>query len=113
MKLPDEPRPVPAGMSASVVISSCGVRRSHQPHRLADDRVLHLVDASTCSSFEYLRIMPGVHGRCDRDVDVLVDRRGDQEAAVLAVVRRQVGAAAAERDPERAARDDHRSGALV
>ena len=28
VKLPDEPRPVPAGMSASVVISICGVRNS-------------------------------------------------------------------------------------
>ena len=43
----------------------------------------------------------------DRDVDVLVDRRRDEEAAVLAVVRRQVGAAAAERDAQRATRDDH------
>ena len=37
-----------------------------------------------------------VHG----DVDVLVDGGGDEEAAVLAVVRRQVGAAAAEADAQ-------------
>ena len=32
------------------------------------------------------------------DVDVFVDRRGDQEAAMVAIVGRQIGAAAAERD---------------
>ena len=50
----------------------------------------------------------GHEGLVDRDVDVLVDGGRDQEAAVLAVVGRQVGAAAAERDAQRAARDDHR-----
>ena len=44
-----------------------------------------------------------------RDVDVLVDRRGDEEPAVLPVVGRQVGAAAAERDAKRTAGDDHES----
>ena len=39
-------------------------------------------------------------------VDVLVDRAGDQEAAVLAVVGGQVGAAAAERDPQRRSAED-------
>src|SRR3989442_1064970 len=43
----------------------------------------------------------------DRDVDVIVDRGGNQEAAVMPVVRGQVGPAAAERDPQRASRDDH------
>ena len=52
--------------------------------------------------------MPGDERPHHRDVDVLVDRRRDQEAAVLAVVGRQVGAAAAERDAQRTARDDHR-----
>src|ERR1700686_4042148 len=41
------------------------------------------------------------------DVDVLVDGRGDNETGVLAVVRRQVGAATAQRDAQRAASDDH------
>ena len=46
MKLPDDPSPVPAGMSASVVISTCGVLKLEQLERLADDRMLDLVDAS-------------------------------------------------------------------
>ena len=36
--------PVPAGMSASVVISTCGVLKPSIADRLADDRVLDLVD---------------------------------------------------------------------
>ena len=38
--------------------------KSDQPQRLADDRVLDLVDRSTCSSCEYFRKMPGANGRC-------------------------------------------------
>ena len=42
-----------------------------------------------------------------QDVDVLVDRRGDEESAVLLVVGRQVGSPAAERDPQWASGHDH------
>ena len=45
----------------------------------------------------------------DGDVDVLVDRRRDDEPAVLAVVRRQVGAAPSQGNPQRASGDDHRA----
>ena len=55
VKLPDEPRPVPAGMSASVVISICGVLEVHQLQRFPDDRVLDLVDGLDVLQFEYLR----------------------------------------------------------
>jgi hypothetical protein len=41
------------------------------------------------------------------DVNVLVDCRGYQESAVVAIVRRQVSPAAAERDPQWRTRDDH------
>src|SRR5262249_21308373 len=43
----------------------------------------------------------------DRQVDVLVDRRGDHGAAGAAVVRRQVGAAPADRDAQGGPGDDH------
>ena len=46
-------------------------------------------------------------GLMHRDVDVFVDRRRDQKAALLAIVGGQVGAAAAERDPKGRAHDDH------
>ena len=43
----------------------------------------------------------------DADVNALVDGRRKEEAAVVAVVGRQVGAAAAEADAQGAAGDDH------
>ena len=46
-------------------------------------------------------------GFVERDIDILVDRRGDEEPAMLLVVGREIRAAAAERDPEWRARDDH------
>src|SRR5205823_2054103 len=47
-------------------------------------------------------------GAGDGHVDVAVDGRGDQESAERLVIRRQVGAAAAEGDAQRTAGDDHR-----
>src|SRR5688572_1866615 len=44
--------------------------------------------------------------RVEHDVHVLVDAHGEDEAAVRAVKRGQVGAAAAECNPERRSRDD-------
>ena len=44
VKLPDDPRPVPAGMSAMLVISSRRSSQPDQPQRLADERVLDLLD---------------------------------------------------------------------
>ena len=41
------------------------------------------------------------------DVNVLVDCRGDEESAVLAIIRRQISPAAAERDSQWRTRDDH------
>ena len=107
VKLPDEPRPVPAGMSAIEVISRLRISHVQQVQRLADDRVLDFVDVSTRSSLEYLTNQLAAQGLVQGDVDVLVDGRGDQEAGVLAVVGGEVGAAAAQGDSQRAASDDH------
>src|SRR5580698_7947317 len=46
------------------------------------------------------------------DVDVLVDRRRDDVAAEAIAVRRQIGAAAAEREANGRARDDHDAAAF-
>src|SRR5262249_47216069 len=43
----------------------------------------------------------------ERNVDVLVDRRRDHKAAKFAVIRGKVRAATAERNPQRAACNDH------
>ena len=55
VKLPDEPSPVPAGMSASVVISICGISKSNC---FSDSRTIGCCTSSivsTCSIFEYFR----------------------------------------------------------
>ena len=44
MKLPDDPSPVPAGMSAMLLISSRRSSQLQQPQRLANQRVLDILD---------------------------------------------------------------------
>ena len=110
MKLPEEPRPVPAGMSAMLVISSRRSSQLDQLQRLADQRVLDVLDPLDLLHLRILEEDPRHEPVMQQDVDVLVDRRGDEEAAVLLVVRRQVGPAAAEGDAERAAGHDHFEG---
>ena len=41
------------------------------------------------------------------DIDVFVDRGGNEEAAVLAVIRRRISSAAAKRDSQWRTRDNH------
>ena len=61
VKLPEEPRPVPAGISAMEVISS---ERSAMPSREKASRMIGCsiwLGVSTRSSLEYLRINPGLN----------------------------------------------------
>ena len=74
---------------------------------LADDRVLDLVGLVDPLELAVLEEVVVGEGAVDRDVDVLGDGGRDDHAAVLLVVRRQVGAAAAQRDPQRRAGDQH------
>ncbi len=78
-----------------------------QAQRLADDRVLDVVDLLDALDLRVAQDDLFERGLHQRHVDVLVDRGGHQEPAVLPVVRGQVGAAAAEGDAKRAASDDH------
>ena len=110
---PEEPIPVPAGTSATEAISS-GLPRQWREQRLAQDRVLDLGDLVDLLGLGVLHPVAALEDRVGQHVDVLVDRPGDEEAAVLAVVGRQVGAAAAERDAQRgAAEDDAHRGARL
>ena len=107
VKLPEDPRPVPAGMSASVAISICGVRT---PTIFSASRMIGWCTSSTCdtcSSCEYLRKTPGTNGRIAVTYTYLSIAAEMTDSAVLPVVGREVGAAAPEGNPERAARDDH------
>ena len=74
VKLPDDPRPVPAGMSAMLVISS-RLAESAGVERLPDDRMLDLGDPRDPSKSRILDDDVLHERRVDRDVDVLVDRR--------------------------------------
>ena len=102
---PDEPIPVPAGTSATEAISS-GFPRQWRSERLAQDRMPDLGDLVDVLGLRVLHLVAALEDRVHQHVDVLVDRAGDEEAAVLAVVGGQIGAAAAERDPQRRPAED-------
>ena len=58
VKLPDEPSPVPAGISASVVISICGGPKSNSFRRFADDRMLDVFDGLDVLDLRVFEIDP-------------------------------------------------------
>jgi hypothetical protein len=102
VKLPEDPRDVRHARNFE--------RRdldARDPQRFANDRMLHLVDRAHALDLRVLDDQILDERVVQRDVHVLVDRRRDDEAAVLAIVGRQVGATAAEGNPQRASRDDH------
>src|SRR5262249_38667908 len=78
-----------------------------QCQRLADNRMAYLADLGDVLEGRVLEVNPGAEGTGNGDIHVLVDRGRDHEALVAAVVGGQIGAASAERDPQRAAYDDH------
>ena len=65
-----------------------------------------LLDLLDVLGLGVLHLVAALEDGVDQHVDVLVDRPRDEEPAVLAVVGGQVGAAAAERDPERGSAED-------
>ena len=107
VKLPDEPRPVPAGMSAMLVISMFGSRDSREQQRLANDRMFHVFGTRRALDLRIANQELFQRRAVHRHVDVLRDGRRNREAAVRAVVRGQIRSAAAERNSKRAPADDH------
>ena len=92
-------KPVPDGMSAIEVSSSARPSMSEQRKRLADDRMLQLAPRPPrVPAREYFTIKSGVKCFVQRDINVAVNRRRDEEAAEFFVIRRQIRAAAAEGD---------------
>jgi hypothetical protein len=69
--------------------------------RRVEDRVADLLGALDLLPLEVLEPEPPREGGRQHHVDVTVDRRGHGEAAVLAVVGGEVGAAAAQWDAQR------------
>jgi hypothetical protein len=84
-----------------------------QRQSLPDDRMPHLLDPLDVLERRVFQVDPGLERPRHRHVDVLVDGGGDQKSLALGVVRRKIGAAAAQRDPERAAGDDHAPAAVA
>jgi len=84
-------------------------RRGHfvQAQRFADERVPDFVDADGVLKGGIFQQVSAAEGFVDADVDVLVDRRGDDESAETAVIRRQIGTSASDRDAKWGAGDDH------
>jgi hypothetical protein len=68
---------------------------------------MHVVHGIDLFELRVLQIDAGHERACDGDVDILVNRRRDDEAAVLTIVGREVGAASAERDAQGTSGDDH------
>ena len=81
---------------------------SDQLHRLANNGVVDLGDLLYKFHFRVLDDDRFLKGLVESNVNVFVYSRSDKEAAEFAIIRRQVRAAAAERNPHWAARDDHR-----
>ena len=84
---------------------------AHHEKRLADDRMLDLLDALDVLDLRVLEVDAGRERARDRDPHVLVDRRRDRRGA--AVVRREIGATTAERDAQWATSDQHGLGSLM
>src|SRR5665213_498174 len=80
----------------------------HHPQRLAHDRVLHVVHARGLLQPGVFDYQPRLKSLVKRDIHILVDGGGDEESAMLAVIRWQVGPAAAERDAQWTAGYNHR-----
>ena len=58
--------------------------------------------------FRVFENVAGLKSLVQGDVDVFIDRRGNEKPAMIAIVGRQVGTATAQCDAQRAADDDHR-----
>jgi hypothetical protein len=76
--------------------------------RFTDDWVFDVLDGLNALEFRILDDDVPLKRPVLRDVDVFVDRRGDEEAAVFTIIGRQVGATAAEGNAQRGSGDDHR-----
>ena len=107
MKLPEEPSPVPAGMSAKVVISICNGPKSNCLRALPNDRMLNLIDRLDMLDLRIFEVDARSKRLNHRHVDKLVDRRRYQEIRHARGSRREIGTASAKGDTQRTTDDDH------
>ena len=69
--------------------------------------MFHLVYGEDALEFGVLDNQLRNEGLVERDVNVLVDRGGNEKSGMLAIVRRQVGPTASKGDSKRRTRDNH------
>src|ERR1700744_905426 len=70
-----------------------------QRERLAEDRMPHVLHARNALERRILEVNAWRERSRYRDVDVFIDRSGDQETFIATIVRRQVGASSSKGDP--------------
>ena len=100
MKLPEDPNPVPAGISASVEISSWGVLKSNI--RTASRMIGCWI--YQCPCFLQLGIFqknPLDERSCHGDINISVDRGSDEKTSMLTVIGRKVSSASSKCDSKR------------
>jgi len=88
VKLPDDPSPVPAGMSAMLETSSDFPSMPKQAKRLAKNGMFDLLGSRHPLHPRVLHNQIVNEGFVHGDVHVFIDRRGDQETFMLLVIRR-------------------------
>ena len=96
VKLPDEPKPVPAGISASVVISNLRRLELRKLDRLSNDRMMHFAGRLDVLKLRILEEDARRKRPHHSHIDVPVDGGGNEESLVLPVIGRQIRAAAAQ-----------------
>ena len=93
VKLPDEPSPVPAGMSERLTISRYGPVTPVKLQRFPNDGMLDVFPPLHIFQLGIFQNDSRPKRLVDGDVNVPVDRGRQHETAVLSVVRRKIGAA--------------------
>ena len=109
MKLPDEPSPVPDGISAILLISSARGSTPAQLQCLADDGMSNLFGRFNPLKLRVFEDEIVVENIVHRDIDIPVDRSRDEKPFMFAIIGWEIGPAPAQADPQRAAHDNHRS----
>ena len=107
MNVPDEPSPVPVGISARLHKLKCRIELVRSKH-FPDDWVVNLVDLVHPLRLGVLQKVPRCERSVQRDEDVLVYGAGDQASAEPLVVGGKIGSSTAEGDSKWSPGDDQR-----
>ena len=101
VKLPEDPSPVPAGMSAMLVISNDAASIPTSSKRFPDYGMLHFCDRRDALELGIFDDQSWDKRLMQCDINVPINGRCNEETRMLLVIGRQVGAAAAQRNAQR------------